>query len=362
MHPVIADRFCLKDEDYWSDPWRTRKTLQRGLMQKGDEGLVLGTPGTVALNEHADFPAALIRVARLPTFARLPTSSALILAVLDLYTGELRARLAIDAVARPPAAPGAPAGAKDSFSGDDSAMLSEGHTVDLATRLQLPASRREYLVTAILLDKPSNRSRMKVAESAGYEDPAVDDFVRERLASRMPLAEVTPAAGEPLPSYKAGEQSLAPPDAVGINLSVPRVSVFGADEPCIVRGSFRLPVLAQHRVKPADAKEGEPPPPAPEDTARVPISLLLTGSVDHAPQVLKLVVPVYEPLGDTDGKTDGQVIATGHFCFDLCGMPGMNIRPQTYFIYAFAGEVMTAAVPAAFTRLPAEVPETAPSW
>ena len=58
----------------------------------------------------------------------------------------------------------------------------------------------------------------------------------------------------------------------------------------------------------------------------------------------------------------GQALAVGHFSIDLCRMAELVISPQTYFIYAFAGEVMTAAVPIAFVRLPLEELESADSW
>jgi len=35
------------------------------------------------------------------------------------------------------------------------------------------------------------------------------------------------------------------------------------------------------------------------------------------------------------------------------------VTPQSYFIYAFSGEVMTSAVPTAFVRLPEEPEEDA---
>ena len=43
---MIEDKFGLKDEEYWTDPWRTRNAVQRPLMLKNREALVLGTPAT----------------------------------------------------------------------------------------------------------------------------------------------------------------------------------------------------------------------------------------------------------------------------------------------------------------------------
>ena len=93
------------------------------------------------------------------------------------------------------------------------------------------------------------------------------------------------------------------------------------------------------------------------ETARVPVSLLLTGSAEPTPQILKLTVPSYTPLESAGGHT----IATGYFSLDLCRIANLLVTPQTYFIYAFSGEVMTSAVPTAFVRLPEEDMEAAES-
>src|SRR5437016_4145421 len=132
----IENVFGLSDKEFWSDPWRTRKVVQRPLMQKNQDGLLLGTPSTVALNQHSTFPAALIRVAGPATLGKIPSRPSMIITALDLGTNELRARLALPDTGRRPAnsAPARSAGGKVSFSEDTSAMMSEGHSIDLATR------------------------------------------------------------------------------------------------------------------------------------------------------------------------------------------------------------------------------------
>lgn len=357
MQSLIEDRFCLKDEEYWSDPWRTRKQVQRVLMQKGEEGLVLGTPSAVPLNEHADFSAAIIRVCKLATAAKIPSRPYLVIAAMDTDTWTLRARLALPAGGRP-ASRRAPVAepSRDSFSDDDSAMLSEGHTANLAALLGLPASRRSYVVTAILLDKVSNRTRMKVVESAGFEDGEVDVYLREVLARRAKPLAVNPPVADPVPDYRPQASSPAIPDDTGLMLTAPRVSALSPDERCILRGSFRLPIYPQHKVKIPD--NWHPPIAYPEEVARVPVSLLLTGSVDAQPQLVRLVVPCYDPLVERDGAT----IAVGTFAVDLCTLPEVKLSAQTYFIYGFAGEVMTPAVPAAFVQLPADALEPEAAW
>lgn len=348
---MILDRFCIKDDDYWLDPWICRKALQRPLMQNREEGLLLGAPAIVALNVHEEFPVALIRVAKLATLSKVPTRPTVIITAMDLGTSELRARLALPGAQFQEAAPGAPPAAKDSFSDDDSAMISEGHTIDLSKRLDVPAVRGQHLVTAILLDQVSNRCRMKLSESAGFDDPAVEEFVREHRAQKRKPSEIFPAVSEPHTSYRHEQDSPPIPIEVGISLAVPRVQIFNSKSRCVVKGSFRLPVSPQHLVK-DDIAAGVVSK-APPESARVPVSLLITGSVDAAPQVVSLVIPSYEPVKSTGGET----LALGYFSFDLCRLANLLVTPQTYFIYAFCGEYMTDPIPSAFVRLPQALEE-----
>jgi hypothetical protein len=270
---MIEDKLALQDEEYWGDPWRTRRAVQRPLMQKGQDGLVLGAPSSVPLNQRQSLPVALIRVCKLTTVSKVRSRPTLILTAMDMGSYELRAGLALPPGGPPVAAKkrGKPPG-KDSFSDDDSAMVGEGHTVDLAARLGVPVTRGEHVVTAILLDQVSNRCRMKVVESAGYEDPVADAFVAEFRASKLKPQPIYPRPGGRLPSYRLLDASPVIPAEAGITLVLPRVQAFDPEETeCVLRGSFRLPIQPQHVVQP---EEGEEPP---EDTARVPITLILTG-------------------------------------------------------------------------------------
>jgi hypothetical protein len=189
---------------------------------------------------------------------------------------------------------------------------------------------------------------MKLVESAGYEDPAVDDFLREyrarRLAPPMPYPEPAEPA-QPLPSFRREDNSPDIPVEPGIALSVARVSVFAPGTRCVLAGSFRLAIYPQQLVRPPRL-----------DEAIVPITLLLTGSVDPDPKIVRLFVPSYEPVKSVDGGP----VAVGYFAFDLCRMTNLLVTPQTWFIYAFSGEVMTPAIPTAFAKLPEE--EEVQSW
>jgi hypothetical protein len=187
---------------------------------------------------------------------------------------------------------------------------------------------------------------MKLADSAGFDDPAVDDFVRDFRARKLKPREVFPGTSDPLTSYRRQENSPRLPDDPGIALSVPRVQLFTRKTRCMVAGSFRLPIQATHYG--AADLEADAPANSPIETARVSVALLITGSTDAAPQIVNLVIPSYEPVKSVAGKT----LAVGYFSFDLCRIANLLSTPQTFFIYAFSGEVMTPAIPCAFVRLP----------
>lgn len=344
---LIEDKFGLKDEEYWTDPWGTRKDVQRPLMQSGEEGFVIGTPATVALDTYDTFPVAILRVSKVTSTDKVDFRGTAIVAAMELNTYKLSAAFAFGQAAPPPPPPsGGTGGGGDSFSGDESAMSAEGHMVDLATLLQLPAERAEYLVALICLDQVSNQCRMKLVESAGYEDPAVDDFLMEFQAKMLGPPEISPEPGGELPNYEQGDDSPEIPAEPGIVMSMERVNALGAETQCLINASYRLPIRPHHVMKPAEG-EGEPAP-AGDETAIVPITLLLTGSVDTTPKVVELAVPTTEPV-DTSGDAP---VATGYFALDLCTLEELTSTPQTYFIYAFSGEVMAGPFPTAFVKLP----------
>ncbi len=341
------DPFGLKDEEFWTDPWRNRRAAQRPLMQKGEGALLLGAPAKVGLQEHDTFPVAVLRV-RKANDAASPFKGTAIVAVADLNTSQLKARLAFPP-RRHTFRAATVSGRKDSFSDDDTAMISEGHTVDLGARLGIPAAWGEYVVTVILRDQVSNRCRMKLVDSTTYDDPAVERYMRELQAMKLGIPRISPEPDDPAPSYQRLDDSPELPSEPGIALAVERVNVIqpatdGLSTHCPLTASFRLPVRPHHLAEPP---EGDAPD-EPQATAVVPITLLLTGSADPAPKLVKLAVPSYEAVA-TDA---GQPVATGYFHLDLCRLADLTSTPQTYFLYAFAGEAMTGPVPAAFVRLP----------
>ena len=348
---TVKDEFGLRDEEYWTDPWRTRSAIQRPLIRRGLESFIIGAPQVVSLDRYTTFPVAILRTRKIVGASKIDFRKTAIIAAMELNTYRLSARLAFANSPQPRSpngtAAGSRSGAKDSFSNDPTAMAAEGSTLDLATLLRLPAGRSEYLVTLISFDRVSNRCRMKLVEAAGYEDPAVDEFLREYRAKRLAPPMPFPECAEPLTSFRREDNSPNIPIEPGIALSVARVNVFAPTTRCVLAGSFRLPIYPQHIVRPPRL-----------DVAIVPITLLVTGSVDPEPKILRLFVPSYEPLISVDGRP----LAVGYFSFDLCRMTNLLVTPQTWFIYGFSGEVMTAPVPTAFAKLPEDTFDDIQSW
>lgn len=329
-------RLGLEDAAFWTDPWRTRKTVQRALMAGKQEAFVIDVPDKVPLDSRDSLPLAVVRVSKVGAESSFMRSA--VITALNLYTGELSAALAFDA----PPTGGGPAGA----GGADDAMMGEAHLVDLAKRLRLPLMRGDYLVTMVVMDKVSARRRMRVVETSAFEDPAVEAFLRSQMAARLERPRPFPEPGSDprsiLPMYEALDESPPVPREPGIVLSIERVNLLPATE-CVVFGSYRLAVEQRH-VTPASTLASEPG----AATAIIPITLLLTGSVDAAPRLAKLHVPCRQPLVEVDGQS----VAAGHFAIDLAKLVRLGLTPQTYFVYAFAGSVLQGPVLTAFVRVP----------
>jgi hypothetical protein len=204
----------------------------------------------------------------------------------------------------------------------------------------------------IMRERVSNRCRMKLVESTSYEDSEVDKFVSEFQSRQDGPPGITPQPAPAIASYERHPRSPEIPKEPGVALAVERVSVLTASPRCLVFGSYRLPMCSQDRVQMLSVPE-QPKSPngaavVESGGALVRISLLLTGSVDSAPQILSMKVP---SRIITSGENP---LACGHFALDLCKLLKFSGRPQTYFVYAFSGEVMAGPCLAAFVNLPAD--------
>src|ERR1700733_12929174 len=91
---MIKDEFGLRDEEYWTDPWRTRSDIQRPLMQSGRESFLIGAPQIVSLNTYRTFPLAILRTRKVIGADKVDFRKSAIVAAMELNTYRLSARLA----------------------------------------------------------------------------------------------------------------------------------------------------------------------------------------------------------------------------------------------------------------------------
>jgi hypothetical protein len=235
----------------------------------------------------------------------------------------------------------------------------ETFVIDARATLGIPWEPGRYLATLIMRDVVSNRAPLVLAKStATYRDEEVEKYLAQRRA-KAPLPRVWPPLPElprvpagatqpppdaphPLPSYSIRPGSPELPEAPGIALAVKRVVEVNAPGGCVVRGSFKLPAKWATAVPPPVAPSA--PGTQEQPTAIVPITLLLTGSKQPDARSFALKVPVYTPIDFADEAAQ----ATGYFAFDLCKYAPVNRVPQTFFVYAFSGELMVGPALMAF--------------
>lgn len=237
------------------------------------------------------------------------------------------------------------------FPNDDETDLDPGDgwitrdiAIDLWEDLALPRWPATYAVFAVMRDRVSAPVRIVAAFSDEMSEPAVTWFIgdQERRISSLP---VWPSPAHPYPRY-GDDVGLPLPEGVAIALDVPPVVVAGADDSCVVRGAFRVPLLPHDRVR---AKQGESlgyiktligP------KAVVPITLILLGHGFAGPFVVPLAVPT-----SAIENTPTRSLATGAFAIDMFRFRSMWRDPGKHYLWALSGEVV--AGPVAFTMLDA---------
>ncbi len=336
---MIEDKFGLDDAAFWTDPWANRKAIQRPLMHEGREAFLIGAPKVVALDKRKTLPVAILRTRKAQGGSPVDFRAMAVIAAWDVEGRALHARLAFPRTAPvPPAAKPAASGKGDSFSEDATAMVGEAATVELLSRLNLPAAAGEYVISLVCLNETTNQCKTRVIDSAAFHDEAAAEYARALREEEMGPPRIRPEPGQGQTAHAKQEKSPPIPDEPGIALAAQRVTALRADRPCMLYGSFRLKVDA-HAPKPTSAGSGTP-------TAIMPIGLLLTGSVEASPVVVNLEVPSYSPW-ERDG---GENYAIGYFSLDLCAHAKLARVPQTYFLYAFSGEVSAGPALAAFVN------------
>lgn len=341
----------LNDADFWLDPLRTRQDIERPLMSANSEAIFLDAPQLVAIDVQTRAPVQLMRVAKLATLRQWPFRVNAVVVGVDLENNVVQAAAALAPPTRTvlaPAVPSAPA---------QTGMGSEAFTIDLRERLNLPWEAGRFLVRLVLADQITEARHIAFRTAVAPVDAEVDRFKREqRNKTRVPA--LLPEPGGPWVSYLRDDKIPALPEGQGIVVSLPRLCVLDTQLPCLLRGSFRLPVLKRHIVPTAanspgaealrqqwsgDWARGQRLP-----SAVVPITLVGKGTQLGTLMVWRLVVPIFDTIDFSGVRPMG----VGLFSIDLRHLEGFAGVEQSWFIYAFSDESMSGPMTVGVTRRP----------
>lgn len=340
----------LTPNEFWTEPFRTRRDLQFGLMDRTEEGLLFDAPPVVDLAARDTAPVVVVRVATGVNLARAPVRGAGVITAVDLGNNLTYAAAAVSISGRnapPPVPRGEPPTA---------GLRGEGHVIDLRDRLGLPWKPTEYLVRLILHDRVFGPLRVRFGAAPGaYHDPEVEKYLTE-LRRRPDVPPLAPDPRERVQPYAPDPNPPPVPAEKGIELRVRRVVEMDDPKSVVLRCSFRLPVLRRHVVPPGadpwnpataalfdQLGETDAPP-----RGVVRIGLVMTGSVRPAPFVAQLAVPTRDPVPPGDGPH----LVTGSFRVDLQTLGNVKGVEQTLFLYAFADDVLAGPVPIGISAEP----------
>ncbi len=323
------------DVDVHADRGRELPEVIDALREQGFQGLVIAGPESAAVDHEPSLPVIGFRLFDTHEGHPVQLSSCGLVTTVHVESGRFVAARIEDARDdRPTPEPSRP---------PKRGEVAQQFEVDVAERSRDLPWRPGTLITTILLaDRRSNRVRTRVtAGSAAEADPAVADFLRTHPREGLPEP-VWPPLADPdsadagSPRYREAGAP-APPESEGVALEFDeRVVVGGPDRTCVLRGSFRLPVRSS-QIVPNEAPSDWPGVGDEDATAVVPVDLLLTSNYEAGPFLLPLRLPCYEAIDEGANPP----IAIGEFAIDLFSLREMPQMPQTYFVWAVAGETLS---------------------
>lgn len=309
-------RFGLADEDFWSDPYRTRNDLDDRL----GLGLFAGAPAFVAIDARETLPVLAYHAATLADARNAQLAQHAVACAVDRTTGAVHAG---KIVVRDRALPLGARGAAGAGGAVPRGSTSELRVFDLRARARIPWYPTTLVVRLVMKGAISPPVSVELGRGPStHDDPEVRRLLEE-ARRRVPGVSIEPAPGDPLPSYAASDRS--PP--------VPRAGLALAARGGVVHGSFRL--VARR----ADVLPVTPSADARRATAVLPISLLFTGDSD--PVVFPMGVPSFDVVAM--GNETPEV--TGHFAVrvDPDAIPALA-PGGSHFVRALAGEHVSDAV------------------
>ncbi len=332
----------VDDEDFWQDPFRDREGVIDRLAFEDAWGIVLDAPSVVRLDLRGDVPLAGARRELNSTGLGPRFHQRAVVVAVRVDANEALAARAFrwKPIAR---AQLPPADDDDEVYGD--AVVTDFFALALRDRIpELPWREGALRVIVLADDERSNAVDVRL-EGPPEPDVAVREFVARNRAVGYPRA-VNPApdARAGVPSYRLRADS-PPVPAYGVALTVPERVEAAPDARCVVSGAFALPVLEREIVRPFDAHEDRFGALAKagwvdvgdrDARAVVPVTLLVTSERVDEPAVLRLDVPVYDPVAPGDGGTT----VRGHFTVDLFAWPDVPRAPGRYRVWALSGDVL----------------------
>jgi hypothetical protein len=342
----------LGQNDFWGSfaaKDAARDALNIRVLEEGWRGLIADAPTSVALESRKSVPILAYFVRDIRDDVHIDVDRQLLIVGSDHATHQVRVTRALWSAKRlarkgpPPAADPGP-GAMTSF-----------FEIDAAARLGLEGHPGRWTFMLLLREWRSELLEVEFGPPpGGFHDAAAAQLIAERRhASPPPPSEIWPALperrvgvsssyGRSYPRYADKAQAPDVPSEPGICIEVDRAVV--SNERCMLRGSFRLPVLPREQVSPrlydtgGGTSERRMPDVGDERAkAVVPISVILTGSQNPGPFIITLQLPAYEL--DTSGR------ALGRFEIDLFELADMPRAATTYFLHALHGPHAVGPLP-----------------
>lgn len=332
---TIDQQLGYSEADFWSPEREGGSGLGPWLLRQRHKGLAVGAPRRVHIDRRTTLPAFACVSGPSTLCRRYDLGTGGVVVAVEPRRGDVRVASLIDEGVEPAE------GIDDDDDPDDpdaaSAESASASPVELRERLALPWRPGRWLLTVLGGDLASNRAEVELRrDREAYDDPAVDALIDAEF-ERMSAPQVWPPPSPDEAVYTELPTSLPIPSGRGISLLAERATVLRAGARAALTGSWRLPVLARHRVR-----LGHPvtPPGYPNPNAVVDITIVALGVQTTGPVVLRLRVPSWDPLPANGAPAE----ATGRFRIDLLALREMLRVPQTYFLYAFASEVMAGPV------------------
>ena len=323
--------FDLTGGEYWTAPWKNLKKIAWDAMVKGTPEFCIDGPEFVPLDERKTLPLLAFQSGTTADLAKTRLEELAVVTLVNLGENRLLAQRLPRPTAPPaPAAPASPGFACLEFK------------LELTELFNLPWERSSYVATVVIRDQATNRVLMQLGSSpTGYADPEVERFLEAQRAKKPPRL-LNPPAGAAIVRHGRHEGSVPPPGEAGIEMRVERVLVARPDASAWLEVGFRLPVSKTDVLPPPQTPSAEKD--AHPVSALAVVSLLIFGSVSNLPRVFQLVVPSFEKV---EGGADAPV-ARGEFAVDIAKLANLAKEPQTFFVYAFSGEVMAGPAVVAF--------------